>query len=116
MPWPATTRAIPPARRPSSPVRFPITWPTLDTPIDGLRLGIAKQYMGEGNDPTMAAALNRAIAQFKDMGATIVEVDLPHTEYGIPGYYIVATAEASEQPCPVRRGPLRPPRGRGGKT
>ncbi len=67
----------------------------LETPVDGLTLGIAKQYMGEGNDPAMAQALDKAIAQFKDMGATIVDVDLPHTEYGIPTYYIVATAEAS---------------------
>ncbi len=67
----------------------------LDRPIEGLKLGIAKQYMGEGNDPAVAKMIDDAIAMYKDMGATIVEVDLPHTEYGIPTYYIVATAEAS---------------------
>ncbi len=67
----------------------------LETPIDKLRIGIADQYMGEGNDAAMNAALQRAIGQFGDLGATIVDVDLPHTEYGIPTYYIVATAEAS---------------------
>jgi len=60
-----------------------------------LRIGIAKQYMSDANDPAVAAATERAIQVYKDAGAEIVEVDLPHTEYGIPVYYIVATAEAS---------------------
>ena len=61
-----------------------------------LRIGIAKQFMSdEANDPAVAAALVKAIEIYKDAGAEIVEVDLPHTEYGIPVYYIVATAEAS---------------------
>ena len=67
----------------------------LNTPIEDLRLGIAKQYMGEGNDPAVSAAMQQAIDFYTDQGATIVEVDLPHTDYGIPTYYIVATAEAS---------------------
>ena len=60
-----------------------------------LRIGIAKQYMSDANDPAVQRAMEEAIALFRDAGATVVEVDLPHTEYGIPTYYIVATAEAS---------------------
>jgi aspartyl-tRNA(Asn)/glutamyl-tRNA(Gln) amidotransferase subunit A len=67
----------------------------LDEPIDGLKIGIARQYMGEGNVPEVQAMMDEALAVYKDCGAEIVEVDLPHTEYGIPAYYIVATAEAS---------------------
>jgi len=67
----------------------------LHKPIENLRIGIAKQYMAEGNDPAVTKAVEDAIEVYKSLGATIVEVDLPHTEYGIPVYYIVATAEAS---------------------
>lgn len=67
----------------------------LDTPIEGLRLGIARQYMSEHNDPAIAAAIDSAVAFYKDAGATIVDVDLPHTDYGIPAYYLIATSEAS---------------------
>ena len=61
----------------------------------GLRIGIAKQYMSDENDPAVNLAVDQAKQVFKDAGAQIVEVDLPHTQYGIPTYYIVATAEAS---------------------
>lgn len=67
----------------------------LDTPVEGLRLGIARQYMSEHNDPAIAAAIDNAVAFYKDAGATIVDVDLPHTDYGIPAYYVIATSEAS---------------------
>ena len=67
----------------------------LGKPIENLRLGIAKQYMGEGNDPAVSRMLDKAIAFYREQGTQIVDVDLPHTEYGIPVYYIVAPAEAS---------------------
>lgn len=61
-----------------------------------LRIGIAAQYLDESaNHPAVTAAFNEALQCYKSQGAEIVEVDLPHTEYGIPCYYIVATAEAS---------------------
>jgi len=68
---------------------------TLET--DGpLRIGIAKQYLQEGaNEPAVTAAFEQALEIYKAQGAEIVEVDLPHTEHGIPCYYIVATAECS---------------------
>ncbi len=60
-----------------------------------LRIGLGKQYLSDANHPAVAAAIEQAIAVYRDAGAEIIEVDLPHTEYGIPVYYIVATAEAS---------------------
>ncbi len=67
----------------------------LSHPVKGLRIGIAKQYLSDANDASVKDAINAAIDALKAQGATVVEVDLPHTEYGIPTYYIVATAEAS---------------------
>lgn len=67
----------------------------LDQPIDGLRIGIARQYLSDKNDPATTKAIENAIRIYKHAGADIVEVDLPHTEYGIPAYYLVATAECS---------------------
>lgn len=67
----------------------------LNNPPAALRIGLATQYLSEVNDPAVQAAVDEAITLFRDHGATIEEVDLPHTEYGIPTYYIVATAEAS---------------------
>lgn len=64
----------------------------LETP---LRIGLAKQYLSATNDAAVAGAIEQAIQVFEDAGARVLEVDLPHTEYGIPTYYIVATAEAS---------------------
>ena len=67
----------------------------LDQPVEGLRLGMPGQYFSESNDPAVTEAMDRAIEQYRAMGAEIVDVDLPHTDYGIAVYYIVAPAEAS---------------------
>jgi aspartyl-tRNA(Asn)/glutamyl-tRNA(Gln) amidotransferase subunit A len=67
----------------------------VDEAPKGLRIGIAKEYLSDANDPAVAAATERAIEVYKGFGAEIVQVELPYTEYGIPVYYIVATAEAS---------------------
>ncbi len=67
----------------------------LQKPVDGLRVGIAKEYFGSGLDPEVQAAVEAAIQKLADCGCEIVPVSLPHTEYAIPTYYIVATAEAS---------------------
>jgi aspartyl-tRNA(Asn)/glutamyl-tRNA(Gln) amidotransferase subunit A len=63
--------------------------------LAGIRLGVARQYMSDANSPDVTAAMNLAIRGCQELGAQIVEVDLPHTQYGVPVYYIVATAEAS---------------------
>ncbi|MDH5525248.1 MAG: Asp-tRNA(Asn)/Glu-tRNA(Gln) amidotransferase subunit GatA [Desulfobulbaceae bacterium] len=67
----------------------------LTTDLTGLKIGIPKEFFGKGLDPEVAAAVNNAIAKLKEAGATTVEISLPHTEYGVAAYYIIAPAEAS---------------------
>ncbi len=78
------------ARMPHEPVL-----PVLNEKPATLRVGLAKQYLSDSNSPTVKAAVDRAIDIYREAGAEIVEVDLPHTEYGIAVYYLVATSEAS---------------------
>jgi aspartyl-tRNA(Asn)/glutamyl-tRNA(Gln) amidotransferase subunit A len=63
--------------------------------LKGMRLGLPKEYMIEGIDPQVKAAVDVALKQLQSLGAEIVDVSLPHTEYAISVYYILATAEAS---------------------
>jgi aspartyl-tRNA(Asn)/glutamyl-tRNA(Gln) amidotransferase subunit A len=63
--------------------------------VKGLRVGIPKEYFAEGLDPEIRQAIERRIDGLRSAGCEIVNVSLPHTEYAIPVYYIVATAEAS---------------------
>ena len=63
--------------------------------IKGLKLGLPKEYMIGGLDAEVKAAVDAAVKQFEKLGAEIVEISLPHTDYAIATYYIVATAEAS---------------------
>src|SRR5437879_8560890 len=67
----------------------------LGNDLRGVRLGVPKEYMIEGIDPQVKAAIDAAVKQMNSLGAEIVEVSLPTTEYAIAVYYIVATAEAS---------------------
>jgi len=67
----------------------------LEKPVRGLKLGVAKEYFGEGLDPEVKESVKAAIQKLSQLGCEIVPVSLPHTEYAIPTYYIVATAEAS---------------------
>ena len=68
----------------------------IDRPVEGLRIGIAKEYdLAEGVDPQVKAAVDAAVKQFQSMGAELVDVSLPHTEYGIAAYYVIAPSEAS---------------------
>jgi len=67
----------------------------LEKPVTGLKVGVAKEYFGEGLDPEVRAAVEAAIHKLAELGCKVVPVSLPHTEYAIPTYYIVATAEAS---------------------
>src|SRR5438093_3242981 len=63
--------------------------------LRGVRLGLAKEYMIEGADPQVKAAIDAAVKHLNSLGAEIVDVSLPHTNYAIAVYYILATAEAS---------------------
>jgi len=67
----------------------------LEKPVGGLKLGVAKEYLGEGLDMEVRSAIEAAIQKLAKQGCEIVEISLPHTKYAIPAYYIVATAEAS---------------------
>jgi aspartyl-tRNA(Asn)/glutamyl-tRNA(Gln) amidotransferase subunit A len=61
----------------------------------GLKIGVPKEYFIEGIDPEVKAAVETALKTYKDLGAELKEVSLPHTEYAVPTYYILAPAEAS---------------------
>src|SRR5438046_3344067 len=67
----------------------------LEKPVSGLKIGVAKEYFGEGLDTQVRKAVEAAIQKLAELGCEVVEVSLPHTKYAIPTYYIVATAEAS---------------------
>jgi aspartyl-tRNA(Asn)/glutamyl-tRNA(Gln) amidotransferase subunit A len=65
-------------------------------PLAGLRIGIAKEFQAvSGMDPAVSKAVNDAIEVYRTLGAQIVEVSLPHTDYGIAAYYVIAPCEAS---------------------
>jgi aspartyl-tRNA(Asn)/glutamyl-tRNA(Gln) amidotransferase subunit A len=63
--------------------------------LRGMRLGLPKQYFVKGMEPGVEARVREAVAQLASAGAEIVDVDLPHTDYGLATYYIIAPAEAS---------------------
>ncbi len=67
----------------------------LNQPVAGLRVGVPAEYFGEGLDPEIRAAVERAIDGLKAQGCTIHPIALPHTAYAVPTYYVLATAEAS---------------------
>jgi aspartyl-tRNA(Asn)/glutamyl-tRNA(Gln) amidotransferase subunit A len=67
----------------------------LGNDLRGVRLGLPMEYMIEGTDPQVNAAINAAVKQMNSLGAEIVDVSLPHTDYAVAVYYILATAEAS---------------------
>ncbi len=66
----------------------------LDEPVEGLRIGVAPGF-NAGAEPAVQDAINKAINSYRDAGAEIVEVDMPHLDYAIAAYYVIATAEAS---------------------
>ncbi len=63
--------------------------------IKGLKIGLPKEYMIGGLDPQVNAAVQSAVQQLQKLGAEVVEISLPHTDYAVATYYIIATAEAS---------------------
>jgi len=67
----------------------------LQAGLRGVRIGVPKEYFGEGLDPEVDRAVRQGIAMLKEAGATIVDVTLPHTDYCVAVYYLIAPAEAS---------------------
>ena len=67
----------------------------LDKPVRGLRIGVPKEYFAEGLDDEVRAAIEATLDKLRAAGCTVHPVSLPHTQYAIPTYYVLATAEAS---------------------
>ena len=63
--------------------------------VKGLKIGLPKEYFIEGLDPEVKRAMDEAIDTYKGLGAEFVEISLPHTDYAVATYYLIATAEAS---------------------
>jgi aspartyl-tRNA(Asn)/glutamyl-tRNA(Gln) amidotransferase subunit A len=67
----------------------------LAKPVEGLKIGVPAEYFGEGLDPEIRGAIDGVLAGLKMVGCVVKPVNLPHTKYAIPTYYVIATAEAS---------------------
>ncbi|WP_461481010.1 Asp-tRNA(Asn)/Glu-tRNA(Gln) amidotransferase subunit GatA [Porticoccus sp.] len=67
----------------------------LNQPLSGLKIGIPREYFGEGLNPGTEQAVRDALAEYEKLGATLVEVSLPHSHLAVPAYYVIAPAEAS---------------------
>ena len=67
----------------------------LEQPLAGLRIGVPREYFGEGLDDGVAAVIEAALRDYEAAGATLVDVSLPRTQLSIPAYYVIAPAEAS---------------------
>ena len=79
----------------SVPTEVPDYVAGLEGNIKGIKLGLPKEYLGEGIDPEVRAVFEAAVKHYEELGAEVQEVSLPHAEYGVATYYILATAEAS---------------------
>lgn len=67
----------------------------LDQPLTGLKIGLPKEYFGDGLDAAVARVVEAAITEYQALGAQIVEVSLPNSRLAIPAYYVIAPAECS---------------------
>ena len=68
---------------------------TLNDPVKGLKIGVPREFFGEGLDGEVESAVRTALKEYEKQGATLVDVSLPHSRYALAAYYIVAPAEAS---------------------
>ena len=67
----------------------------LDKPLAGLKIGLPKEFYGEGCDAEVTARVEAAVAEYQKLGMTTVEVSLPNLKLAVPTYYVIASAEAS---------------------
>ncbi|MDQ0063637.1 Asp-tRNA(Asn)/Glu-tRNA(Gln) amidotransferase subunit GatA [Paenibacillus harenae] len=79
----------------SANVDIPDYTSALSGDVKGLRIGVPKEYLGAGIDPRVKEAVMKALQVYESMGATWEEVSLPHTDYAIATYYLLASSEAS---------------------
>lgn len=84
-------------RRDSTSVNYPVPdyVSEMKKSVKGLRIGLAREYLAEGLSEPVRAAVADAVEVFKELGAAVVEISLPYTEYALAAYYIIAPAEAS---------------------
>jgi aspartyl-tRNA(Asn)/glutamyl-tRNA(Gln) amidotransferase subunit A len=84
-------------RRDSTSVDHPVPayGKSLNEPVKGLRIGVPKEFFGEGLDVEVGVAVQAALKEYEKQGATLFDVSLPHSPYALAAYYIVAPAEAS---------------------
>ena len=97
-PSPAATSATPPARPipvPDDLLHLPDSDDEAASWLRGKRFGLPREYFVAGMEPGVEARIREAVAALEAAGATVEEVSLPHTDYGLAAYYIVAPAEAS---------------------
>ena len=67
----------------------------LETSLTGLKIGLPKEFFGEGCDPDVMKCIDEAIAEYRRLGAETVEISLPNMKLAVPAYYVIAPAEAS---------------------
>ncbi len=79
----------------SANVEIPDYTAALTGDVKGLRIGVPREYLGEGIDPRVKEAVMQALSVYESLGAEWEEVSLPHTEYAIATYYLLASSEAS---------------------
>ncbi|MGG6818340.1 UNVERIFIED_CONTAM: Asp-tRNA(Asn)/Glu-tRNA(Gln) amidotransferase subunit GatA [Streptococcus canis] len=79
----------------SAPVRIADYTSKIGRDIKGMKIALPKEYLGEGIDPEIKETVLAAAKQFEALGATVEEVSLPHSKYGVAVYYIIASSEAS---------------------
>jgi aspartyl-tRNA(Asn)/glutamyl-tRNA(Gln) amidotransferase subunit A len=72
----------------------PVALPAAER-LDGLRVGVPAEYLGVGVEPGVRTRFDETLARIEELGGRCVEISLPHTEYALPAYYIIAPAEAS---------------------
>lgn len=68
---------------------------SLSDSIEGLKIGLPKEYFGEGLDEQVARCIEAAIKEYRKLGATVVDISLPNTRLAVPAYYVIAPAECS---------------------
>src|SRR6185312_10801916 len=81
--------------RPSEDYRRALVASALARPLEGLRIGLPREYFASGIERAVTAAVEAAIAELRALGATTVDVDLPMIKHAVPVYYVIAPAEAS---------------------
>src|SRR5262249_44686041 len=84
-----------PADSTSAPLETPDYTTALTGDIRGLRIGVPKEYFAAGLQPEVRAAVEAALARYRELGATVEETSTPSVDYALAAYYIIAPAEAS---------------------